>query len=91
MAYIEKVDVDKAFLLLGKFTAKLDKPEYEAAMDQLQKEAKELIHGLILTAIHTGLIEDKPEKLSELRAKLTVVLCSGFIVGKEGMSFFRDI
>ncbi len=89
MARIEYVNVEEAGRLILKMTEKIDEPKYKASMDQLQKEMKELVHGMILTAIETGLIENKPERLEELRSKLTVALCSGFILGKEGLSCIR--
>ncbi|GAI93492.1 unnamed protein product [marine sediment metagenome] len=83
MPHIEIVDIEKARSLILEMTEKIQGPEYQASLAQLEEDMKELIHGMILTAIFTGLIEDKPERLEELRSKLVVALDTGFILGKE--------
>lgn len=83
MPYIEVVDIEKARSLILEMTERIQEPKYQSSLAQLEEDMKELIHGMILTAIFTGLIEDKPERLEELRSKLVVALNTGFILGKE--------
>jgi len=81
--HFEIVDIEKAKSLILEMSERIQEPKYLASLAQLNEDMKELIHGMILTAIFTGLIEDKPERLEEIRSKLVVALNTGFIWGKE--------
>ena len=83
MPHFEIVDIEKAKSLILEMSERIQEPKYLASLAQLNEDMKELIHGMILTAIFTGLIEDKPERLEEIRSKLVVALNTGFIWGKE--------
>lgn len=83
MTHIEIVNIEEAQYIIQLMARKVEQPEVRPLLDQLGEDMKSFIHGMILTAIHTGLIEDRPERLEELRSKLIMAMDSGFVLGRE--------
>lgn len=83
MAYIEIVDIEAAQKKIQQMGEKAQEPSIRPLLNELEAEMKHLIHGMILTAILTGMIEDTPQRLEEMRSKLILALDSGFILGRE--------
>jgi len=81
--HFEIVDIDEAREIIKQMVEKIQAPEQRHLLDEVEAKMKQLIHGMILTAIHTGLIQDTPERLDEMRMKLIIALDSGFILGRE--------
>jgi hypothetical protein len=81
--HTENVNIDKAEHLLKEMQAKLHSSEVAPLVDKAIGEMKDLLHGLILTAVETGLVENTPSRLEELRMKITVAFSSGFMMGRE--------
>ena len=83
MSYIEIVNIEEAQNIIQRMTQKIQEPDVRPLLDEVEAEMKHFIHGMILTAIHTELIQDTPERLEEMRSKLIMALDSGFILGRE--------
>ena len=83
MTHVEIVNIEEAQYIIQLMARKVEQPEVRPLLDQLDEDMKSFIHSMILTAIHTGLIEDRPERLGELRLKLIMAMDSGFVLGRE--------
>ena len=83
MPHIEFVNIEEARNIILRMAQRIEEPDVRPLLDEVQAEMKQFIHGMILTAIHTGLIQDTPERLEELRSKLIMALDVGFILGRE--------
>ena len=83
MSYIEIVNIEEAQNIIQRMAQKIQEPDIRPLLSDAEAEMKQFIHGMILTAIHTGLIQDTPERLEEMRSKLIMALDSGFILGRE--------
>ena len=83
MSHIEYVDIEEAQKIIQRMVQKIEEPDVRPVLAKVEAEMKHLIHGMILTAILNGLIQDTPERLEELRSKLIIALDTGFILGKK--------
>ncbi|HUV56348.1 MAG TPA: hypothetical protein VMV84_03865 [Dehalococcoidales bacterium] len=83
MPHVEFVNIEEARNIILRMAQRIEEPDVRPLLDEVQAEMKQFIHGMILTAIHTGLIQDTPERLEELRSKLIMALDVGFILGRE--------
>jgi len=84
MVYTEIIDIEKAQEFMGVFMKKIQEPELRPLLTKVEIQYKDFIHGLIITAVETGLLtNNSPERLEELRSKLIVAFDSGFILGRQ--------
>ncbi|KKN59523.1 hypothetical protein LCGC14_0541370 [marine sediment metagenome] len=81
-ADIHEVDIDKAEAAL-KFMAKYIRNNVDE-ITKAENVAKEPLMGLILTAIHTGLITNASKQTTELRNKIMMAFDIGYFHGKLG-------
>ena len=83
MPHVEFVNIEEAQNIILRMQQKSEEPAIQPLLKELEAEMKHFIHGMILTAIYNGLIQDSPERLEELRSKLLLALDSGFILGRD--------
>jgi|GEM_PF-6496598 len=80
MQEIHEVDIDKASSAL-KFMADYIS-QHKEEIGKAETAAKELLMGLILTAVHTGLIPNATSQTTEFRDKIFMAFDIGFYYGK---------
>lgn len=83
MSHIEMVNVDNALKTIEEMRRRTSEPSAVHLLSKVEADMKDFLLGMILTALETGLIEDIPERLDELRAKLILAFDSGYILGRE--------
>lgn len=83
MYHIETVDIDAAKKTIDEMKKRTEDPTIKPLLDEAEAQTKNFLLGMILTSIETGLIQDIPERLDELKGKLYIAFATGFILGRE--------
>lgn len=79
--YQEKIDIDAAMRTIEEMNNRSQ--ELAGPLVRAEDEMKNALLGLILTSIETGLIQNTPARLEEMRGKIYVAFSMGFVKGKE--------
>ncbi len=82
MAETHEVDIDKAQSALKYMKGYIS--QHQEEIEKAESTAKEPLMGLILTAIHTGLITNASQQTTELRNKIFMAFDIGYFYGKLG-------